>query len=118
MERASERSSAAPLASAHAEMRATSKRDVRGRCLPDTVAVMGVRNRAGDLWSQERQAWLDKPWTWKLLVLLSLPPLISAAISAKTSPWFAAMAFLLALVDLTLALVAYRAAKRASTAVD
>lgn len=49
--------------------------------------------------------------------LLSLPPLISASISVETSPWFAAMALLLALVDLTLALVAYRAAKRASTAV-
>lgn len=79
---------------------------------------MGVRNRAGDLWSQERQGWLDKPWTWKLLVLLCFPPLISAAISAETSPWFAAMALLLAIVDLTLALVAYRAVERAPTAVD
>jgi hypothetical protein len=99
-------------------MRATSERDFRGTCLLDNVAVMGVRNRAADLWSQERHAWLDKPWTWKLLVLLSLPPLISAAISAETSPWFAAIALLLALVDLTLALVAYRAAKRVSTALD
>jgi hypothetical protein len=79
---------------------------------------MGVRSRAGDLWSQERQSWFDKPWTWKWLVLLSLPPLISAAISAETSPWFAAMALLLALVDLTLALVAYRAARRVSADVD
>jgi hypothetical protein len=79
---------------------------------------MGVRNRADDLWSQERQAWLDKPWTWKLFVLLSLPALISAAIAAETNPWFAAMALLLALVDLTLALVAYRAVKRAPPAVD
>lgn len=79
---------------------------------------MGVRTRAGDLWSQERQAWLDKPWTWKLFAFLSVPPLISAAISAETSPWFAATALLLALVDLTLAVVAYRAAKRASAAVD
>ncbi|MGF9755763.1 hypothetical protein AAII07_11185 [Microvirga sp. 0TCS3.31] len=99
-------------------MRATSERDFRGTCLLDNVAVMGVRNRAGDLWSQQRQAWLDKPWTWKLLLLLSLPPLISAAVSAETSPWFAAMALLLALVDLTLALVAYRTAKRVSTALD
>jgi hypothetical protein len=37
---------------------------------------MGVRDRADDLWSQERQAWLDKPWTWKVLVLLSLPPVL------------------------------------------
>jgi hypothetical protein len=79
---------------------------------------MGVRDRADDLWSQERQAWLDKPWTWKVLVLLSLPPLISAAVSAGTSPWFAAMALLLALVDLALALVAYRAVKRVTPAAD
>jgi hypothetical protein len=70
------------------------------------------------LWPQERQAWLDNPGAWKLLAFLSLPPLISAAVSVETSPWFAAMALLLALVDLTLALIAYRATKRASAAVD
>jgi hypothetical protein len=79
---------------------------------------MGVRGRAADLWSQERQAWLDRPGTWKLLAFLSLPPLISATLSVETSPWFAAMALLLALVDLTLALVAYRATRRACAAVD
>lgn len=75
---------------------------------------MGVRSRASELWSQEQQSWIEKPWTWKLLAFLALPLLISAATSADDSPWLAAMSLLLAVIDVTLAGLAYRAARRAS----
>ena len=77
------------------------------------VAVMGVGNRAGDLWTRERRAWVDHPWMWKLFVLVSLAPLVSAATRAGSNPWFAAVSLLLAIICLTLAVLSYRAVKRA-----
>lgn len=64
------------------------------------------------MWSQERQAWLDKPWMWKLWAFLSLPLLISAATALENNFWLAVVALLLAFADVAVAVVACRAARR------
>ena len=74
-----------------------------------SLRIMGVCNRLKGSWAREQEAWVDRPWMWKMYLFIAVPPMLGGLANADEHPWFAALALLFAVVVLMMALLAHRA---------